>query len=96
LLQGFHEVKQLAWDADRSMLVATYQRAPGLRGKAFILVPEGYSPKFDFPLSPESARLTHVEGELWIQEIEFKAREYSSSIRFTAPKKSAAKEPTGT
>jgi len=78
------------------VLTATYRRAPGLRGKAFILVPEGYAPKFDFPLSPESARLTHVEGELWVQEIEFDAREHSFSVPFTAPKKSEAKEPTGT
>ena len=86
VLQGFHEVKQCLWDAGRATLSTTYRRAPGLRGKAFLLVPEGYSPKFDFPLSPSSARLTYVDGPLWVQEIEFTNLEYSVSISFTVSK----------
>ncbi len=82
LLQGVHEVKHCAWDANRATWSAVYQRAPGLQGKIYLLVPEGYSPKFDFPLSPASARLTHVEGPLWMQEIEFETRECSASIPF--------------
>ena len=59
-------------------------------GKAFLLVPEGYAPRFDFPLSPASARLTHVDGPLWVQEVEFGAQEDTVSIPFTVSKKSEA------
>ncbi|MBI2928674.1 MAG: hypothetical protein HYY24_23675 [Verrucomicrobia bacterium] len=61
-------------------------RAPGLTGKAFLYVPDGYSPKFDFPLSPASARLTHVEDRVWMQEIEFRESELEWAIPFEGPK----------
>jgi len=96
LLQGCHEVKQLAWDAPRGALHGVYERAPGLAGRAFFYLPPGCLPKFDFPLSPAAARLTHVDGPLWMQEIEFTDREFSWTIPFETPKKPAPKEPTGT
>jgi hypothetical protein len=96
LLQGWHEVKQMAWDAAKGMLSGRYQRMPGISGRAFFLVPEGYAPKFEFPLSPASARLTHVAGPLWMQEIEFVAREVTWSIPFETPRPPEKKEPTGT
>lgn len=95
LLQGWHEVSRSAWDPDQAALVAVYRRAPGLRGRAFILVPQGYSPKFDFPLSPASARLTHVEGPLWMQELEFERAGCSTVVPFEAPKRAQVVEPTG-
>ncbi len=85
LLQGYHELKQLKWDLRQNVLSGRYHRAPSLTGKAFLYVPEGYSPKFDFPLSPASARLTHVEDRLWMQEIEFRATELEWSIPFDGP-----------
>jgi hypothetical protein len=95
LLQGYHEIKQLSWDAKKNVLSGCYQRMPGLHGKAFFYLPDGYYPKFDFPLSSTSARLTHVEGNVWMQEIEFKDREFAWSIPFEAPKKVTEKEPNG-
>ncbi len=85
LLQGFHEVKKLGWDPEKGLLSGRYHRAPGLLGKAFFLVPEGYSPRFDFPLSPESARLTHVEGQVWMQEVEFTGGDFEWAIPFDVP-----------
>jgi hypothetical protein len=96
LLQGCHEVKQLDWDAARGALSGAFERAPGLAGKAFFYLPPGYYPKFDFPLSPASARLTHLDGPLWMQEIEFTDREFSWTIPFETPKKPAPNEPSGT
>lgn len=95
LLQGWHEVKQIAWDSPTAVLSGVYRRMPGVNGKAFFLVPEGCQPKFDFPLSPESARLTHVEGPVWMQEMEFTEPECRWSIPFTAPPPPQRKEPTG-
>jgi alpha-galactosidase len=95
LLQGCHEVKQLDWDAGRGVLHGAFERAPGVAGKAFFYLPPGYYPKFDFPMSPASARLTHVEGPLWMQEIEFTDREFSWTIPFETPKKTAPNEPSG-
>lgn len=87
LLQGFHEVKKLAWVAEKGALSGLYRRAPGLQGKAFFLVPEGYSPRFDFPLSPESAKLTHLEGQVWMQEVEFTGSDHEWTIPFDASEK---------
>jgi hypothetical protein len=96
LLQGWHEVKRLAWDEKAHVLSGRYERMPGICGRAFFRIPAGYTPRFQFPLDPESARLTHVADELWMQEIEFTERDYSWSIPFEAPRAPERKEPTGT
>ncbi len=96
LLQGWHEVKQLAWNDSAHVLSGRYERMPGVRGKAFFRIPASYAPKFQFPLGAESARLTHIGGELWMQELEFTERDLSWSIPFEAPRAPERKEPTGT
>ena len=72
----------MTWDPVKGVLAGVYRRMSGVSGKAFLLVPEGFAPKFEFPLGPDSARLTHVEGPLWMQEIEFTEREHSWRIPF--------------
>jgi len=62
-------------------------------GKAFFYLPEGWTPKFDFPLSPSSARLTHVEGPIWMQEISFSEADFKWTIPFESLKPPAEKEP---
>jgi len=83
LLQGWHELVRLDWNPADRMLAGTYRRAAGMRGKAFFLVPVGFYPRFDFPLSPTSARLTHLEGPLWMHEVEFAQRDLDWEIPFT-------------
>jgi hypothetical protein len=95
LLQGVHEVKSLKWDAKTGTLSGVYRRAPGVAGKAFFYLPEGWFPKFDFPLSPSSARLTHLEGPVWMQELDFTNEELAWSLPFEPPKPPPGKEPTG-
>src|SRR5262249_14674829 len=51
LLQGVHEVRQLQWDPTTHRLSGVYHRMPGITGQAFFYLPEGWYPKFDFPLS---------------------------------------------
>ncbi len=60
LLQGYHELRAIRWDAEARVLSGVWRRMPGISGKAFFLVPEGWAPKFDFPLSSSSARLTRL------------------------------------
>jgi hypothetical protein len=55
------------------------------RNSVFFFVPPGYSPKFDFPLSPGSARVTPFEPALWVLEINFTTRELDWSIPFDPP-----------
>ena len=93
LLQGYHEVKRLSWDGNKGVLSGLYRRMPGIQGKVFFHVPEGYDPRFDFPLAPKSARLTHVAGRIWMQEIEFTEKEFAWTIPFETPKLPAGKEP---
>jgi hypothetical protein len=95
LLQGYHEVKGITWDGKKGVLSGNYRRMTGIAGKAFLYVPEGYAPSFEFPLSPASARLTHVEGKLWMQEVQFTDNELAWSIPFETPRKPEAKEPNG-
>jgi hypothetical protein len=95
LLQGWHEIKRWAWDQQTRALAGAYQRMPGVQGRAFLLVPPGYQPRFEFPLSPASARLTHLDGPLWMQEVNFTERTVVWSIPFDAVPPPAQKEPTG-
>lgn len=82
LLQGYHDLAELRWDAEAGVLSGLWRRAPGEEGKAFFLVPEGWEPRFDFPLSSASARLTRVGGLLWMQELTFREAEVRWSIPF--------------
>jgi len=95
LLQGVHEIRQLQWDTTTNLLSGIYHRMPGITGKAFFYLPEGWYPRFDFPLSPASARLTHVDGPVWMQEITFADADFAWTIPFEPPKPPPAKEPTG-
>ena len=95
LLQGVHEVRKLEWDSTTNKLSGVYHRMPGINGRAFFYLPEGWYPKFDFPLSPASARLTHADGPLWMQEIAFTDADYAWAIPFEPPKPPPAKEPSG-
>jgi len=94
VLQGFHELKRIGWDAKSSELSGVYHRMPGVQGRAFFYLPEGYYPKFEFPLSPVSARLTQVGDRVWMQEIEFTEADFSWTIPFEPPKRLEDKEPT--
>jgi hypothetical protein len=93
LLQGWHEISKGEWNAEKNMLSGMYHRAPAMVGKAFFYLPEGYTPKFDFPLSPASARLTHVQGPIWMQEITFTNADFEWTIPFEPPKAPVEKEP---
>ena len=95
LLQGVHEIRQLQWDTTTNQLSAVYHRMPGVMGKAFFYLPEGWYPRFDFPLSPASARLTHVDGPVWMQEIPFADADFAWTIPFEPPRMPPAREPTG-
>ena len=93
VLQGFHELNQIAWDENQIALSGTFTRMPGLSSKAFYYVPPTYAPKFEFPLSPRSARLTHVSGNVWMQEIEFKQKDFAWTIPFDQIKAATVKTP---
>lgn len=95
LLQGWHEVRQMTWDPTTHTLAGVYCRMPGTRARAYFLVPTGFSPRFEFPLGPGSARLTHVQGTLWMQEIEFVEAEFAWRIPFDLPAPPPQREPAG-
>jgi len=82
VLQGYHEIKESTWDEKTNTLSGKCQRAPGLMGKAFLYVPPGYEPHFDFPLGETSARLTHVSNRIWMQEVTFSEPQYAWKIPF--------------
>lgn len=93
VLQGYHEVTSLSWDEKKNVLSGTFQRMPGLSSRAYFLVPDGFTPKFEFPLSPQSARLTHVSGQVWMHEVEFAERDYTWQIPFERVPLKIVKEP---
>ncbi len=69
VLQGYHEIERMKWDGTAKTLSGEYRRAAGMAGRAFVYVPEGWQPHFDFPLAPTSAKLTNIGGRLWAQEV---------------------------
>jgi hypothetical protein len=83
VLQGVHELSGVKWDSATSTLSARSRRAPGMRGRVFVYVPDGFAPKFDFPLRDDSAHLTHIDGPLWVRELEFPAD--SAEVDWTVP-----------
>jgi alpha-galactosidase len=86
VLQGVHELLNTKWDAASAALSGRCRRAAGLRGRVFIYVPDAYSPRFDFPLRPESAHLTHLDGPLWARELEFDSTEVDWTVPFARSK----------
>jgi hypothetical protein len=82
VLGGFHEVKRLAWDETRLLLAGQYQRAPGLAGKAYLYVPDGYRPLSQSPTTRGSASLTEVAPNLWAQEVQFQEASCDWTIAF--------------
>jgi hypothetical protein len=85
LLQGYHEIARLVWDAKAGTLSGEYKRMPGLACKAFVYVPPAYKPHFDFPLTRTSARLTHIADCLWMHEVSFAGDRCAWSIPFDGP-----------
>jgi len=83
VLQGYHEIKRLAWDAQTHTLSGECERMPGLSCKLFVYVPDGFAPHFEFPLTDKSARLTHVAGRLWAHEIDFADARRAWTIPFS-------------
>jgi hypothetical protein len=82
VLQGVHDLKTASWDEHGRQLRVEATRMPGASGKIFIHVSEGYKPRFDFPLDPNSASLTHVEGPIWMCELQFKDKGQAEVIPF--------------
>jgi hypothetical protein len=86
LLQGWHELSDVSWDAKALVLRGTCRRAAGLSGRVFILVPPEYQPRFDFPLNAESAQVTHVRDQVWAKEIRFTDAQCAWAIPFVKTK----------
>jgi hypothetical protein len=82
VLGGYHEVKQLTWDDERLLLSGTYQRAPGLEGKAYIYVPDGFRPRPDKSPTSGSTRLNSAGKNLWVQEARFQEARLDWAIAF--------------
>jgi hypothetical protein len=87
LLQGYHELKRLAWDANQHVLSGECERMPGISGQLFVYVPEGFTPHFDFPLTEKSASLTHLNGRVWACEINFQHARETWRIPFDVAQK---------
>jgi alpha-galactosidase len=71
LLQGMHELSDVKWDAAGKVLSGHARRAANMHGKVFVLVPEKWFPRFEFPIDERSAHLTHIAGPLWAKELDF-------------------------
>jgi len=86
VLQGYHEIKQLRWDDKANVLSGSCERMAGLDAKLFVLMPDGYTPHFDFPLAKSSAQLTRVGGDLWMHELTFTDATHTWRIPFDRSK----------
>ena len=82
VLGGYHEIKRTAWDEKQLVLSGEYQRAPGLEGKAYLYVPDGYRPLPDSPAPKGSIRLIQAGKNLWVQEVRFEQARLDWAIPF--------------
>jgi hypothetical protein len=87
LLGGYHEIKKLSWDEKQLTLSGVYQRAPGLEGKVFVYVPDGFRPLLQSPRSQGSALLTKAGPNLWVQEVRFKQSQLDWTIPFESARR---------
>jgi len=71
LLGGYHEIKRTAWDDKRLVLSGEYERAAGLEGKVYFLVPDEFRPLPQSPAAKGLTRWTKVGKNLWCQEVQF-------------------------
>ncbi len=70
----------------RRTLSGCCRRMPGVSGRVYFYVPDGYRPRSDPARAPASA-LTHVGGPLWSTELVFDKAEAEFSIAFDRPAK---------
>jgi hypothetical protein len=84
ILGGYHEVTELTWDEEERRLSGHCRRFPGAAGRVFLYLPPGYSPRFDFPLGPASANLTHLGSGVWAKELSFRENDVAWSVPFAA------------
>jgi len=82
VLGGYHEIQRLAWDAGRLLLSGRYQRAPGLDGKAYIYVPDGFRLRQDFSPTKGTASPISAGKNLWVHEVRFQEEPLDWAITF--------------
>lgn len=82
LLGGYHEIKHLAWDEKQLTLSGTYERAPGLEGKAYLYLPDGYRPLTNSPGLRGLRNLVKIDENLWVQEIQFQNAQVEWAVPF--------------
>ncbi len=81
VLGGYHEIQRLAWDEQSRTLSGSCRRMPGVSGRLFFYVPDGYRPLSD-PAQPRRSPLTHVGGAIWSTELVFDKAEVEFSVGF--------------
>jgi hypothetical protein len=82
ILGGYHEIKRQAWDEAQRVLSGTYRRAPGLEGKAYVYVPDGYRPLAALSNAKGTDPLVNVEKNLWTHDLRFEQPELDWTITF--------------
>ena len=85
VLGGYHEIKHQSWDKKQLVLSGRYERAPGLAGKAYLYVPDGYRPRPDSSPARGAGSLANVEARLWAQAVEFQEASFDWKIEFARP-----------
>jgi hypothetical protein len=82
LLGGYHEIKRLVWDEKQRTLSGTYQRAPGLEGKAYLYLPDGYRPLTSSPGLRGLRSLIKIDTNLWAQDVQFQNAQVDWAVSF--------------
>jgi len=83
LTQGGVELADLKWDEKKRTLSGRLHRAPGIRGRVYLNVPDGWS------ISRASGPSSQLNGGLWAVEVAFEKGDLDWSVRFSRKKSSA-------
>ncbi len=85
LLGGYHEIKRLMWDEPSRTLAGCCRRMPGVSGRVYVYVPDGYRLRGGTAQADSSIELTHVGGPLWMKQIVFDKADAEFSTSFDLP-----------
>ncbi len=87
VLGGYHEIERLAWDERGLALTGRCRRMPGVSGRVYFYVPDGYRPHCD-PARPPAFPLAHAGGPLWSVDLAFDKAEVEFSVAFDRSQRS--------
>jgi hypothetical protein len=90
MLGGYHEISRQIWEETPLRLSGQFQRAAGMKGTAFLYVPDGYRAVSNSASIKPSDRLNKIYKNLSVYHVEFKDPQVDWAVGFERKESPAA------